>query len=85
MPADGGAVRVPADLRVEVGVDVDEPGRDRRALRVDLAVSPAVDLAQGGDDAVRNAQIAGAAFAAAAVYEGAAANHEVIGHGLSPE
>ena len=85
VPADRCAVGVPADLRVEMGVDVDEAGRHGRALRVDLAVSPAVDLAHRGDDAVFDAQIAGAAFTAAAVNDGSTANHEVIGHGLSPE
>ena len=36
VPARRRRVGIPRDLRVEVGVDVDEPGRDVRAARVDL-------------------------------------------------
>ena len=37
VPAGRGRQRVPADLRVEMSVDVDEAGRDQRALGVDHA------------------------------------------------
>ena len=45
--------RVPGDLAVEVGVDVDEPGRDQEAVGVDLPGAPLVDVADRGDGATR--------------------------------
>ena len=51
VPARRREQRVPADLRVEMGVQVDEARRDQPVGRVDLASAAAVDLADR-DDAV---------------------------------
>ena len=50
--------RVPGDLAVEVGVDVDEARRDDRAVGVDLPRCRAGDGADGGDDVVGDLDVA---------------------------
>ena len=61
-------------------VAVEEPVVPRVVMTAVAAKRPS-----NTSDLLSDAQIAGAAFTATAVDEGAAANHEVIGHGLSPE
>ena len=75
-------VAVPARLAVGVRVQVDEAGRDPRAVRVEGAARGAVDAADGGDDAVADAEVTGARGAAGAVDQGPAADDQVE-HGAS--
>ena len=49
VPARGRADRIPRELRVEMGVDVDEPRRDEPPVGVDLAPAAVVDRADRGD------------------------------------
>ena len=49
VPAHRRHLRVPADLRVQVRVQIDEAGRDGQPLGVDLALALAVDLADSRD------------------------------------
>src|SRR5204863_341213 len=73
--------RVPRDLAVVVGVEIDEPGRDEQAVGVDGAVGAAlVEAAHAGDDAVVDGHVGRAGVAAGAVDDRAAADHEVV-HG----
>ena len=71
--------RIPEDLRVVVGVDVDEAGRDGAARGVELALAAQLrpDLA---DHAVGDRHVGDAAGRAAAVEDRSAANHEFRRH-----
>ena len=68
-----------------MGMDVDEARRDQFAPGVDLFLAFAQDLADLGDAAVRNSDIGFVQFAAIAIGNGSAADHEVRGgaHGGS--
>ena len=80
VPANRGQRRVPADLRVQVGVQVHEPRGHRKTLGVDLLLPLAVDLADGGDQSVVDRQVAGYRTRAGSVDEFAATNHDVMCH-----
>ena len=54
----GRGVAVPAQLRVVVGVDVDEAGAERPAAGVDLDFAPALERADRGDAVAGHAQVA---------------------------
>src|SRR6185437_15904102 len=72
---------VPQDLRVVMGVDVDEAGGDDAARRVNGLACLARGIAQCHDLAAADADIAGIARLAGAVDDGAAADLEVERHG----
>ena len=74
---------VPGDLAVVVGVEVEEAGRDEGAVGVDLAAGGLVDLADGDDAAVADADVAGERVGAGAVDDRSAADHGVK-HGGAP-
>jgi hypothetical protein len=59
-------------------LDVDEARRDGKARHVDHASGSARHLADGGDAAVRNGDVAGFARTAAAVEQRAAFQQQVI-------
>src|SRR5262249_51486029 len=76
------AERVPRDLRVEMGVDVDEAGRDELAARVDHLGCRAPVVASDADDAaVGHRDVGLEARATAAVDDEAATDDEVWAHG----
>ena len=89
MPARQRAVGIPEELRVVVGVQVDEARRHDQAAGVDHLVGlVGADLADLGDHAVLDPDVAAKARQAAAVDDHAAANHAVVpGHAssVSPE
>ena len=74
---------VPGDLAVVVGVEIEEPGRHQRAVGVDLLRRGLVDLADGDDAAVADADVAGERVGAGAVDDRSAADHGVK-HGGAP-
>ena len=84
VPARRGDDRVPEDLCVEVGVDVDEARRDQTAVGVDRPVRRPVDAADGGDAVARDRHVGPRGLAAAAVDERSIPDHEVVGHVVSP-
>ena len=84
MPADRRAARIPADLGIEMGMDVDEARRHMQAVGVDFAPGAAADLADFGDQATVDGHVAGKGLAAAAVNNLAATNHDVMCHRKSP-
>ena len=53
-----GCETVPADLRIEVRVDVDETGREDRAGAVDLLFAATGDPADLGDQSVCDGEVA---------------------------
>ena len=57
VPARRGQVRVPCGLPVEVGVHVDEAGRDEQPVRVDGAPAARVDRADRDDHAIVDGDI----------------------------
>ena len=60
-----------------MGVDVDEAGRDQFAAGVDLFLAFARDLADFGDAAAGNGHVGFEQFAAEAIGNAAATDHEV--------
>jgi hypothetical protein len=72
--------RVPVELHVVVGVDVDEARRHDQAVRVDDAPCFAFDTADRADPPVAHRDVRGEAGQAGAVDDLAAADHEVVGH-----
>src|ERR1700722_10859520 len=65
-------------LRVVVGVDVDEPGRDQQTVRVDvLAPGAGVDSAAFGDLPVHNPDVGGSRRRARAVNDRPAGDDEI--------
>ena len=84
MPADRREIRVPADLRIEVGVQIDEAGRHDVALGVDLALALCRDLADFGDPAIGDSDVPVERFCAGSVDDGSTTDHDVMGHGERP-
>ena len=75
------AERVPGDLRVEMGVDVDEAGRDQLAARVDHLAGGTVVASDAGDAIADHGDVGLVARTTAAVDDEAAADHEIGTHG----
>ena len=83
VPATRRGDRVPRQLGVEVGVDVDEAGRDDRAGGVDVAPARLVDRRLDGRDAIaRDRDVAAVWRRAGAVDDDASANHDVVAHSV---
>ena len=83
MPARNGAVGVPLDLRVVVGVQVDEAGRDDQPLGVKqlVGVGGVHSAAHLGDDAVLDSDIRLEAGHPCAIDDCAATNQNIkLGH-----
>ena len=74
------AVGVPGNLSVEVGVSVDEAGRDDQAVGVDLFASGVGDPSDRGDPPVLDGQVRAHAGRSRAVHNGSAPNHDVVAH-----
>src|SRR6185437_5878056 len=75
--------RVPGDLPVVVGVDVDEAGRDREAGGVELLATGLVDGAHHGEAPVVDGDVAGRRTTTAAVDHGSVPDHQIV-HGRPP-
>lgn len=71
------------DLRIEMRVQIDEAGRNGEAAGVDLFLALGCDLADLANDSVLDTDVAAERFAAGAVYDAAAADHNVMRHGKS--
>ena len=81
VPARAAAQRIPRDLRVHVGVAVDEARRDDQPVGIDAcAAACRRDAADLDDAAVLDADIGAEARLARAVDDGAAADDEIEGH-----
>ena len=80
VPARRRADRVPRQLGVEVGVDVDEARRDDAALGVDLAPCSVLDHADLGDPVTVHGQVADGARGAGSVDDESVPNQEVVCH-----
>ena len=72
-------MRVPGGLAVVVGMDVDEAGSHQTAPCIDLAMALAFDHADFGDASVVDGDIGLLTRRAAAVDNGAAADHGLMG------
>ena len=85
VPARRREQRVPGDLAVVVGVDVDEARRDQQAVGVDVrraaASSSSPGVADLGDAAVVDGDVGGPGVGTGAVDQRAAADHELV-HGV---
>jgi len=76
---------VPPDLRVEVGVEVDEPGRDEPPVGVDRASGRArvAGLGDGGDAVAVDRDVGASARRAGTVDDRPVGDDEVVGHECS--
>ena len=78
----GPHLRIPADLGIEVRVQIDEAGRDQAVRGIDglrrLGVAKVADAA---DAAAVDGDVGTACFAAGTVDDGAAGDQQVMGHG----
>ena len=81
MPGRDAQHAVPQDLRVVVGVNVDEARRDDLARGVDRRGGGTVGLAHGHDLAVLDAEVAHEARLAGAVNDHTAGDLQVVAHG----
>ena len=63
-------------------LDIDKTGRDGQTGNIDVAARGTAHLADGGDAAVGNGEIANFSGASATVVERAATQREIKGHGL---
>src|SRR5690606_19448797 len=77
VPARRGDLRIPGHLRVVVGVDVDEAGRDQLAARVDLLAAGREIGIDGDDLAVTDPDVGATPGGAGSVDHRAAANHDI--------
>ena len=77
VPGGDGEHAVPHDLRVVVGVDVDEPGAHRLPPRVDRLGRPPRRFAHGGDPAVPDTDVALVAGVSGAVHDEAVDDLEI--------
>ncbi|MEZ5561050.1 MAG: hypothetical protein R3E86_21215 [Pseudomonadales bacterium] len=78
VPADRRHVRIPSHLRVQVGVDVDEPGADHLPAGVDLLAPSALDLTDGCYEPVADGDITLNGRCTGTIHDGAATNHDVV-------
>ena len=80
MPRGAGEQRVPANLRVVVGMRIDEARRDDQFTGVDGALRAAADLADFRDRSVLDRDVGAHARSAGAVDHGAVFDYEVVCH-----
>ena len=82
VPARGRHQRVPPDLRIEMGVDVDEPRCHEEALGIDdpPGTQP-VHLADRDDPVAVDRDIGSAAWRARSVDHGSTGDHQIMCHG----
>ena len=85
VPAARRADRVPGDLGVEMGVDVDEAGRHEPALGIDLASTGRIDAAvvrvdDRDDHVTADGDVGDTARRAGSVHHGAVSNDDVRSH-----
>src|SRR5262249_20061022 len=80
VPARARAEGIPRDLRVHVGVAIDEAGGDDLVARVDLLAAARVDGADARDAIAEYADVGAVAREPGAVHDGAAADHEIVIH-----
>ena len=73
-------MRIPADLRVEVRMQVDEAGRDGHPFGVDFAPALGVHLADGGYRTAIYGDVGGRGLPAQAVDDLASADHDLMRH-----
>jgi hypothetical protein len=72
--------RVPADLGVEVGVDVDEPRAHDATFCLDRLAAVAVDIAHGRDPVARHRHVAPERRSPGAVDHRPVPDHQVVSH-----
>ena len=80
VPADGRKQGIPADLRIEVRVDVDKTRGHDVASRVDLASPGRFDVTDLSDQVRVDREIASGRLTADPVDEQTAANHNIVRH-----
>src|SRR4029453_18737975 len=82
MPGRRARGRIPEELAVVVGVDVDETRREREPRAVDLARAALGDATEAGDPAARHGEVAADRLLAAAVTEERAPDDDIGHRGL---
>ena len=80
MPAHRCEVWVPADLRIEMCVRINKPGRDHVPFGIDFLFAPSRDIADCSDVVTINGEVARIGLSARAINKLSAANHYVVRH-----
>src|SRR5262249_55535498 len=84
VPAGAGAERIPRDLRVHVGVAVDEAWRHDMMARIDFLAPALADVPDARDPVTADSDIGAVPREPGAIDHGATADHEVVGHVYLP-
>ena len=84
VPARGREQRIPEDLGVVVGVDIDEPWGDGKAISLDDLPCIAAHLAHCNDAASLNRNIAGIALCTGAVVDSSVFDEQIVAHRVPP-
>src|SRR5206468_4226652 len=84
VPRRGRDRAVPANLRVVVGVRIDEARRHDQPVGIDGALGALADLADLGHLAAGNGDVGLVALGARAVDHGAVPDHEIVAHEFLP-
>src|SRR5215813_13699796 len=84
VPARRGKQRVPKDLSVVVGMDIDKPGGDGEAVGVDDLARVAADLTDGDDAPAVDGNIAAITLCAGPVIDPAVFHQQVVTHNNPP-
>ena len=71
-------LRVPGDLTVVMGVDVDPAGSDHQSVGIDPTPSRSIDCADFGDDAVGDRDVGRPWFGTRAVDNGAVGDDQIV-------
>ena len=83
MPANRRQRRIPADLGVQMGVQVDEARRHGHAVGIDLPPALAAYLTNFRDAPVADGEVAGDGLGPGTVHEFAASDYDVV-HWVAP-
>ena len=84
VPARRGRHRVPEELRVVVRMHVPEAGRDDESADVEHALGRLVHVADGGDPAARDGDIAAVGLGARPIGDESVLEYEIDGHDSLP-
>jgi hypothetical protein len=80
MPAGGSEQRIPEDLGIVMGVDIDKPGSDGETISLDDLPCIATDFPDGDDAASADRDIAGIALRARPVIDPAVFDQQIVTH-----
>ena len=84
MPARRGRHRVPADLGVQMGMDINEPGRHQMPLGINRPLCRSADVPDFGNPVALHGNIGLVRRLTRPVNNGSAFDHNIVGHAFLP-